>query len=218
MLTALVGLGLGLLARAWLFTLRVRVVTHSSLDVASPHPWVLALWHGQLLSLLAHRRRRRTVALVSWSRDGETLAWAMRWFGVSSERGSGSRGGKEGLEAVMARMREGWDAAFAVDGPRGPKGVARPGALAAARDARGLVVPYAAACSRTIVLRTWDRFEIPLPFSSVVVVLGAPLPRGDGVEADVLAARIDTASLLAQEIVTGESRAKLKGADCRTVS
>ncbi|MFW5738829.1 MAG: DUF374 domain-containing protein [Myxococcota bacterium] len=151
--------------------------------------------------LLAHRRRRRTVALVSWSRDGSLLSGAMRWFGVASVRGSGSRGGRAGLQRSVERLVAGWDAAFAVDGPRGPRGLARPGALAAARSARGIVIPYAAAGSRSLSLESWDRFQVPLPFSRVAVVLGAPmLPRARGTT-EQLAARIDAATRLAQDIV-----------------
>lgn len=199
MTSALVGLGLGLLARLWLLTLRIQIHTHPSLQPSASTPWVFALWHGQLLPLLAHRRPRPTVALVSLSADGERLAWGMRWFGVRAERGSSSRGGKEGLAAVVERLRRGWDAAFAVDGPRGPRGVAQPGALAAARSARAWVVPYAVACSRKWVLRSWDRFEVPVPFCRVVVVLGEPVTDPYRCKPHRLAARIDAAASLAQE-------------------
>lgn len=201
---ALVGLGLGLVARAWLSTLRIRVLTHPSLRLERSRPWVLALWHGHLLLLLAHRRRRRTAALVSWSRDGEILRWGMRWFGLAAERGSSSRGGRAGLRAMVERLLGGWDGAFAVDGPRGPRRVARPGALCAARRAAGLVVPYAAACSWALRLRSWDRCEVPLPFSRVVVVLGEPIsPTAQAVTSRCLAARIDAAARLAQSCLNG---------------
>lgn len=199
MLSALAGLGLGLLARLWLLTLRIQIHTHPSLQVPASTPWVFALWHGQLLPLLAHRRPRPTVALVSLSADGERLAWGMRWFGVHAERGSSSRAGKVGLAAVVKRLQQGWDAAFAVDGPRGPRGVPHPGALAAARSASAWVVPYAVACSRKVVLRSWDQFEVPLPFCRVAVVLGEPVTDPHRCNPRRLAARIDAAVVLAQE-------------------
>jgi lysophospholipid acyltransferase (LPLAT)-like uncharacterized protein len=205
MLLALAGLALGLVARAWLLTLRIHVHTHPSLP-SSSCPWVLALWHGHLLPLLAHRRRGPTVALVSQSSDGQLLAWAMRWFRVTSVRGSCSRGGKEGLRAITERLLAGSDVAFAVDGPRGPRGIARPGALAAAARAHAWVVPYAVACSRATVLGSWDHFQIPWPFSRVVVVLGEPTTDCRECGVDCLALRIDEATRLAQETLRRRAR------------
>ncbi|HXX68802.1 MAG TPA: hypothetical protein VEK07_16565, partial [Polyangiaceae bacterium] len=66
---ALAGWGGGLLARLWLSTVRVRVVHDPALGAAQDRPWVLAFWHGAQWPLLAWRRRRRTVVMVSWSRD-----------------------------------------------------------------------------------------------------------------------------------------------------
>ncbi len=205
MLLALAGLSLGLVARAWLLTLRIRVLTHPSLP-SSSCPWVLALWHGHLLPLLAHERRGPIAALVSHSPDGQLLAWAMRWFGVTSVRGSSSRGGREGLLAMTERLLAGSDVAFAVDGPRGPRGVPRPGALAAADRTNAWVVPYAVACSRATVLASWDRFQIPWPFSRVVVVLGEPITDRRDREVECLALRIDEATRLAQETLRPGAR------------
>jgi hypothetical protein len=177
---AALGLALGLIARVWLATLRVTSSVHPGLDPHSPQPWVLSFWHGQLFPLLAFRRRRRTVAMVSLSTDGNLLSWAFKLLGVGVCRGSSSRGGREALEAIVGMMRVGWDGAFAVDGPRGPRRVPHTGALRAAAECDGQVVPFAAACSRSLVLRaSWDQFELPLPFSRVAVVLDAPVHAAD---------------------------------------
>lgn len=176
------GILIGITARAWLATLRLTVLLDPSLDATATRPWSLAFWHGQQFAILRWPRRRRTVALVSLSRDGEIQAAALPRVGLAIERGSSSRGGASGLKAVVRRLRrERLDAAFAVDGPKGPRGVVRSesgavGAALAARLAGGVVVPIASACSRAHVLaRAWDRFELPLPFSRVVVALGAPI-------------------------------------------
>jgi len=173
----LVGLLLGIVARLWLSTLRVRVVAHPSLDRATDRPWVLAFFHGTQWPLLAWRRRRRTVVLVSLSRDGQMQARALALQGLRVVRGSSSRGGARGLAALVRRMkRDRADAAFAVDGPRGPYGVEKPGALAAARATGGLLVPMGGRIERGLVLRrAWDRFAIAWPFTRVTVRLGAPI-------------------------------------------
>lgn len=174
---AALGFLLGLLARAWLATLRVRVVADPALARYADRPWVLSFFHGTQFPLLAWRRRRRTVALVSLSKDGTMQARALALQGLDVVRGSSSRGGVRGLAALVRVLKRGEaDAAFAVDGPRGPRGVAKAGAALAARAAGGVLVPLGSACSRPHVLRrTWDSFTLAWPFSRVVVVLGAPL-------------------------------------------
>jgi lysophospholipid acyltransferase (LPLAT)-like uncharacterized protein len=177
MARALAGILLGLVARLWLATLRVRVVLHPALERVRDRPWVLAFWHGTQWPLLAWRRRRRTVVLVSLSRDGTMQACALALQGLRVVRGSSSRGGARGLaRLVRAMKREAADAAFAVDGPRGPLGVVKGGAIVAARATGAVLVPMTGAVGRGIVLRrTWDRFAIAWPFTKVDVVLGAPV-------------------------------------------
>jgi lysophospholipid acyltransferase (LPLAT)-like uncharacterized protein len=174
---AVLGVLLGLLARVWLATLRVRVIIDPALEPASRRPWVLAFFHGTQWPLLAWKRRRRTVVLVSLSRDGTMQASALSLQGLSVVRGSSSRGGARGLAALVRAMRkDSADAAFAVDGPRGPYGVAKPGAVAAAKATGAVLVPMGSAARASIVLeRAWDKFRIAWPFSRVTVTLGAPI-------------------------------------------
>ena len=200
-LAGLLGTALGLVVRLWLLTVRFHVYTHPLLLESPSHRWVLALWHGEIFLLLGHKRRGLTAALVSLSPDGQLLSGACRWFGLVSARGSSSRGGKEGLISVVEHIRSGRDAAFAVDGPRGPKEVPRPGALAAAARSGAWVVPYAAACSRATALGTWDRLLVPWPFCRIVVVLGEPIVESGERSIDELARRIGKASMMAQEIL-----------------
>ncbi|WP_170229683.1 lysophospholipid acyltransferase family protein [Polyangium fumosum] len=190
------GYAAGLVARAFLRSVRFSLLTHPDLDGTDGTPWVLSFWHGQQFALHRWRKRRRTAVLVSLSDDGEIQTGALGSLGLVVERGSSTRGGAMGLKGIVRRMRQGHDAAFAVDGPRGPRGVVRGdgdrvGAILAARLAGGLVVPLASACSSAWVLaRTWDKFEIPRPFSRVAVALGAPLdPRG--LDGTTLARAID---------------------------
>jgi lysophospholipid acyltransferase (LPLAT)-like uncharacterized protein len=174
---SLLGLALGVVARVWIATLRVRVWADPGLEPVSGRPWVLAFWHGTQWPLLAWRRRRATVVLVSWSTDGAMQASALAVQGFRVVRGSSSRGGARGLAAVVRAMRRGGvDAAFAVDGPRGPHGVVKGGVIVAARAANAVVVPMAACVHHGVVLsKTWDRFVLAWPFGRVDVVLGAPI-------------------------------------------
>lgn len=189
---------LGLVVRAWLWSLRLTLVVDPALSSARPRPFVLAFWHGQLFALLRWASSQRMAALVSRSRDGELVAAALGRLGIACARGSSSRGGAAGLRAIVRLLRRGFDAAFAVDGPRGPARVVRGegggvGVARAAGISGGLVVPMAAACARCHVFaRAWDGFELPLPFTKVAVVLGAPL-HPDEVTPEALARAIDRA-------------------------
>ncbi len=175
-LYAALGVLVGFFARAYLATLRISVHLDPALDPSDPRPWVLCFWHGEQLPLLLWKRRRSTVALVSHSLDGELQAHALPAFGLRIERGSTSKGGAAGLAAIVRRLRKGEDAAFAVDGPRGPRFSVAPGARAAARLARGVLVPMGSGASRAFTLeRAWDKFRVPLPFTRVSIALGAPL-------------------------------------------
>ncbi len=196
-LRSLLGLALGVFVRLYLTTLRVTVRADPALDPSDPSPWVLCFWHGDQLPLLCYRRRRPTVALVSHSADGQMQAVALRIQGLRVERGSSSRGGARGLVAIVRRLARGEDAAFALDGPKGPRFAVLPGARAAARLSSGVLVPMGSAAPRGITLeRAWDRFRIPLPFSRVAVRLGAPLPAtvSDSELADAIARASELAS------------------------
>jgi lysophospholipid acyltransferase (LPLAT)-like uncharacterized protein len=172
----LIGLVLGLIARLWLMTLRLEVHVDEALEVDDARPWVLSFFHGTQFALLAWPRRRRTAVMVSHSQDGQIQASALRMNGLQIVRGSSSRGGARGLAGLVRLLKRGSDCAFAVDGPRGPYGIAKSGALCAAQRVGGLLVPMgsAALCAR-VFEKAWDKFTLPQPFSRVIVTLGAPL-------------------------------------------
>lgn len=205
MIRTLLGLLLGVVARAWLATLRVRVVVHPSLD--PDKPWVHAFFHGTQWPLLARPRRKKTAVMVSLSDDGRMQAAALSVLGFEVVRGSSSRGGARGLAALVRLVRRGLDAAFAVDGPRGPYGAPKPGALLCAARTGALLVPMGGAVERGLVFRrAWDRFVLAWPFSRVAVVLGPAVPADD---VERLAAAIASANEAAARLLSVRSRAML---------
>jgi lysophospholipid acyltransferase (LPLAT)-like uncharacterized protein len=209
----LIGFMIGWLVRLWVATWRVRMVVDPALDLTCPSPLVFAFWHGQQMPLLSVRRRS-TAALVSLSRDGELQSGVMRGLQIEVIRGSASRAGAAGLKAMIRVLRAGRDAAFAADGSRGPLHRAKPGAASAAMLAGLSLVPVAGAARRRIVLaRAWDRFELPLPFTRVVVYVGAPVDARSALQAPHLLERaIDAARSRAQELLdasVGSVKARL---------
>jgi hypothetical protein len=158
-------------------------------------PLVMGIWHGGLLAAAYCWRDRRIAVAVSLSRDGDWIdAVLVRLGFAASARGSSSRGATGLLRELIRRTRAGEPIAILVDGPRGPAGVAKPGAVALARATGARLVPIGIAATPSFRFGSWDRTALPLPFARVRIVFGAALdvPRdasGDALEA--LRARLE---------------------------
>ncbi len=192
---------IAVVAGCWIRTLRLRL---SGAGLPSG-PAVFAFWHGQQLAVLAAARhlrlpeRRRLMAMVSRSSDGRLQQVVMRRFGIRSAAGSSSRGGASAQRRLIRWLSSGADAVFAADGPRGPLRRAKSGAAQAARTAGAELVPIGCYADRLVRLRAWDRFELPLPFSRVWVVVGKALRDSD---AEGLTTAIEDARAAAQHEVS----------------
>lgn len=165
---------------------------------------MLSFFHGTQFALLAWRRRRKTAVMVSLSKDGAMQARALAVLGFDVVRGSSSRDGARGLAALVRKVRGNErDVAFAVDGPKGPYGVPKPGASFLADRTGAWLVPAGSAMRRGKVFsRAWDRFGLPWPFTTVSVVLGAPVP-AEKAQQD-LAAAIEAANARAVSVLASE--------------
>jgi lysophospholipid acyltransferase (LPLAT)-like uncharacterized protein len=151
-----------------------------TIDAGGRQP-VFAFWHGRILPATYFFRRRGIVVITSENFDGEWIAGIIERFGYGTARGSTSRGGRRALLQLTKEMAAGKPAAFTVDGPRGPAGVAQSGAVWLARATGNPVLPFHMEASRHWTLRSWDQTQIPKPFATVSVVVGEPfdVPRGD---------------------------------------
>ncbi len=169
--------------------------------------FILAFWHRHLLLMPYAYRGRKISVLVSQSTDGELIASTVARLGIDSTRGSSSRGGVVGMKTMLKKAAEGWDIAFTPDGPRGPAREVQPGVILAAAATGLPIQPVAIAASRAKLLRSWDRFLVPLPFSTVHLVYGEPLSverRGDLTEAAMeLKRRLDATEAAAERWVSG---------------
>lgn len=119
---------------------------------AAGRPYVMAFFHDQLLMLtrsyLGGEYGRRLAVLSSRHRDGEYVARTLEGFGHLIVRGSTNQGGVAGLKEMIRHLRAGRDAAFATDGPRGPRHRVQIGVIEAARLGRAPIVPVAFAASK----------------------------------------------------------------------
>jgi len=163
----------------WLLckSLRVRVVNSgvlSSLE-SKGGKYVLAFWHGSMLYIWYHHRKHGLAALVSKSEDGEILSRTLRHWGYKVIRGSSSAGGHEAMDLMADALRAGHALAITPDGPRGPYHVMKMGAVRLAQKTGVPLILCASKFRKRILLRSWDRFEIPVPFSDGVLIYGEPV-------------------------------------------
>lgn len=170
------GLVFYLLIRALGATARFRVEGWEHWDESwRGGPPVMAFWHEQIFLTTYYFRRRRIVVMTSRSFDGEYIARFIQRFGYGAARGSSTRGGVGALVEMARLVRSGCAAGFTVDGPRGPRRVAKTGALLLAKKTGRPVLPFAVTPERFWRLGSWDRLQIPRPFTRAVVRLAPPL-------------------------------------------
>jgi lysophospholipid acyltransferase (LPLAT)-like uncharacterized protein len=183
------------LVQAYLLTCSCELVATPEVKklMALGPPVIFTTWHCHLLSPLffAHRYRGTRSAMVlmaSPSRDGEFIAEVARGLGFEVCLGSRRKGGVQALRQLAVWFKRGHSCGMIADGSRGPARVAQKGPLYLARETQCPILPVAVAASHKATFDTWDRFELPLPFSRLALLIGEPLrvrpdDRGPALEA-----------------------------------
>jgi len=136
---------------------------------------IISFWHNRLLMLPVVADGRPVCIMVSRHRDGEIATNLLGAWGVTTVRGSASRGAVTGFLRLVDAYRHGHNLAVLPDGPRGPRYVAKPGVVHLAKAVGGPIYPMAYAATRAWRLRSWDRLIVPLPFARVLIEVGEPL-------------------------------------------
>ncbi|RTZ98362.1 MAG: hypothetical protein DSY90_04425 [Deltaproteobacteria bacterium] len=168
------------------------------LKIENESPWLrhldnggkilLCAWHQQFFPAIGYFKKYQRYAphiMISSSRDGEIIANIAKQAGWDAIRGSSSRGGKKALRHLIHQLKKTRLAAHIVDGPRGPLGNVKPGAIRLAHLADAAIVPFYVFTDRAWVFNSWDRFFIPKPAATVFLRFGdmikfeAPRNAGD---------------------------------------
>ncbi|MBN1863427.1 MAG: lysophospholipid acyltransferase family protein [Victivallales bacterium] len=175
---------------AWIFLPAVLLVRFMRLfmrlDIHDPnncmdvktYPYITVTWHNRLLffpTLFPRWAREKSAAMISASRDGQYLASIVGYFGIRTVRGSTSRKGAAALRESIAMLKEGTNVCITPDGPRGPRYVMSKGPVILASMTGIPVVPLGINYSSFWELKSWDRFQIPRPWSRIKMVIGDPL-------------------------------------------
>jgi lysophospholipid acyltransferase (LPLAT)-like uncharacterized protein len=194
----LAGLG-ALLIQAIAATLRVTRVDRGGIMNRPGHPPViLVFWHNRLFLMAPfyrlYCRGRIALALISRSRDGQVISDIVAHFGIRTARGSSSRHGiSAALAAIHAARDDRLDIVVTPDGPRGPRYQVQPGVLRLAQATGRPIVTVTTNLGWKWVLKSWDRFQVPLPFSRCELVSGEPIfvpSDATGEDLEKLAARV----------------------------
>jgi lysophospholipid acyltransferase (LPLAT)-like uncharacterized protein len=146
-------------------------------------PIIFCIWHNRLaLSMVVyhryvhkHRPDQPLAAMISASKDGGILARVLEKYEVQPVRGSSSRRGRQALLESTTWMERGCHMAMTPDGPRGPRFKVQDGILMLAQLTGAPIVPFSAAGRWKVSLQSWDRFQIPLPFSRCELRFGRPI-------------------------------------------
>ena len=181
----------GRIMQAWCATLRFEIVDRCGLTRPGglPGPVIYCLWHNRIFAVPAAWKRacgkhRRAVVLTSASHDGAALARAVGVFGIGSVRGSSSRRGVAALVGMRKALREGIDACITPDGPRGPRYIIQSGLVKLAETSGAPVIPIHVQYRSCWRLKTWDRFAVPKPCSTVRVIFDEALAVPEGLSED----------------------------------
>jgi lysophospholipid acyltransferase (LPLAT)-like uncharacterized protein len=156
------------------WSLRWEVIGWENWEAArkAGHGLVYTFWHREICAATWFWRKRGIVVMTSQNFDGEYIARIICKHGYRSARGSSTRGAGRALAEMTRSLRHGRDAAFTIDGPRGPRFVAKQGSVLLARATGAAIVCFHIEPRRAHVFRkSWDLFQIPYPFSRTAIFI-----------------------------------------------
>lgn len=153
----------------------MRGMEHLDATSAADKVPIYAFWHDRIFLGTYFLRDRGIVVMTSKSFDGEYIARFIQRFGFGAIRGSSSRGGSRALIKMIKVMRERVPTAFALDGPRGPRYEAKPGAVVLAKKTGDPILPFILEPKSCWQVKSWDRMQIPKPFTKALFAMGQPI-------------------------------------------
>ncbi|TLY75082.1 MAG: DUF374 domain-containing protein [Gammaproteobacteria bacterium] len=159
-------------------TLRYEVLgwQHAERVHASGKRCIWAFWHRIILPIVWWHRDHGVVVMNTTAFDGQWTRKVIEWLGFGTAQGSSSRGGLRGLAVMARRLDGGVDCAFTIDGPRGPRYVAKPGPVMLARKTGCPILVFHIGVDRGKTFeQTWDHFLLPAPFARTAILFAPPI-------------------------------------------
>ncbi len=135
----------------------------------------VVIWHESMAMAGCYNRGKDYLTMVSASRDGEFATRVIKRWHIHAARGSSTRGGSDALKVLVEAAKTVPVTGFTLDGPKGPRRVAKPGIGILAARTQLPIIPNAYAVSRAWRLNSWDRFPIQKPFSHIICAYAPPI-------------------------------------------
>jgi lysophospholipid acyltransferase (LPLAT)-like uncharacterized protein len=173
-------------------TLRFEVLgwNHAERVHGSGNRVIWAFWHRVIIPVAWWARNRGIVVMNTTAFDGQWTRKVIEWLGFGTAQGSSSRGGLRGLAVMARRLEQGRDCAFTIDGPRGPRYVAKPGPVMLARKTGCPIMVFHIGVDRGKTFeKTWDHFLLPKLFARVAILFAPPIFVPQDSSAEVLEAK-----------------------------
>lgn len=157
--------------RLLFFTLKIKVI-NKNVDADSSH--IYCFWHNKLATpSIYFKNLEKKVALSSPTKDGELISVPLEKLGYTLVRGSSDKKSVSSTISLLKYLKKGYSMGTPLDGPKGPREKAKKGLLYLAQKSGVSLVPIGISYERKWIFeKTWDKFELPKPFSKVVIVLG----------------------------------------------
>lgn len=166
---------------------------------------IYAFWHDRIFASTYYFRGRGIAVITSQSKDGEYIARFIQRLGYGAIRGSSTRGGVGALVEMIKTMRSRTPTAFTVDGPKGPRYEAKPGAVLLAKKTGHPVMPFVTECASFWRVNSWDQLQIPKPFTRAKLIIGQPIYVPANATAETVEARLGELQLsLDRMVLAGE--------------
>ena len=166
---------------------------------------IYCFWHNRIFAGTYFFRNRGIVVITSQSFDGEYIARFIQRFGYGAVRGSSTRGGVGALVEMIRLMREGLPMAFTVDGPKGPKYVAKTGAVLLAKKTGNPMMPFVVETEKFWTINSWDKLRIPKPFTRARIFIAEPVyVAKDADETEIERKRLELQSKLDAAVELGK--------------
>ena len=162
---------------------------------------IYTFWHNRVFLSTYFWRQRRIVVMTSRSFDGEYIARFIQRFGYGAARGSSTRGAIGAVVEMVRLMRAGCPTAFTIDGPKGPRYIAKMGAVLLAKKTGNPILPFTITAERFWEAgKSWDGFQVPKPFTRARVDIGHPIYVSADADEEELKAKRDELQRALDEI------------------
>jgi hypothetical protein len=157
---------------------------------AVKQPCIWAFWHRCIIPIVWYGRNRRIVVMNTTAFDGQWTRKVIERLGFGTAQGSSSRGGLRGLAVMAQRIKEGLDCAFTIDGPRGPRYVAKVGPVLLARMTGAPILVFHVGVDRgKTFAKTWDHFLLPSPFARAILIAAPPIHVPQDADSEMIKAK-----------------------------